>query len=105
MGTKVLTSFKQLCGLSSVITEEFIQVAQDDSVEEETTASKHYKPSCKLVDNLTLEDRYLMEKDDIIQRVDKKDKKIEDYSGAKPAVITEKVGKKKLKKLRREERE
>jgi hypothetical protein len=103
--TKMLTSFKQLCGLSSVITEEFIQVAQDDNVEEETTASEHYKPSCKLVDNLTLEDRYMMVKDDMIQRVEKKDKKIEDYSGAKPAVITEKVGKKKLKKLRRQERE
>jgi len=38
-------------------------------------------------------------------RTQKKPQEVEDYSGAAPAIIQEKIGKKKLKKIKKEERE
>merc|ERR1712098_283255 len=96
MGEKFLVNFKNLCGLDkSSQWEDFIKVSAEP-------ASQQF--SAELESGLGEEDRYLKEDGDIV--VQTKHMQIEeDYSGAAPAVIQEKIGKKKAKKLRKEERE
>jgi len=93
---KFLQNFKNLCGLDkSSQWEDFIKVSADQ-------ATKQF--SAELESGLGEEDRYLKEDGDIVVQT-KQIQIEEDYSGAAPAVIKEKIGKKKAKKLRKEERE
>jgi len=94
---KFLQNFKNLCGMKSSGGgwEDFIQVS---------AGKKATDFSCELESGLGSEDRYLQEVEGLVTHT-KKPQEVEDYSGAAPAIIREKIGKKKLKKIKKEERE
>merc|ERR1712002_345264 len=80
----------------------FIQLSEETN---DQTNQNPNQLSCQLETGLENEENYLLEKDGIVTQTEKSTAIAEDFSGATPAVISEKLGKKKLKKLKKEERE
>merc|ERR1719309_303993 len=82
------------------LSDSFIQLPEENESEKNPA-----ELSCQLETGLENEENYLLDKDGIVIQTQKSTATAEDFSGAAPAIITEKLGKKKLKKLKREERE